>query len=311
MKVLPSRLKTFRVAGVAPILFLSSTLALAGPITFNTALPVAKRDGILRVQYFRFQATDDPTALNRNVSVNAVPIVLGYGATPRLALFGIVPIQRNSLEVNTPMGRVERSVSGFGDILFIARYTAYQLDRHGSTIRLAPFGGIKFPTGRHDDSDRFGTIPRPIQLGSGSWDALAGAVFTWQTFQWEFDADAGYRKNTRHDAFRFGNQTFLDASFQYRVWPGKLGAKGVPHFLFAVLETNLTHDQKNESAGLSDPTTGGTNWHIDPGLQYVTPDYIIEAVVQIPAAQRLHGTALREDYRVSVGFRWNFAFPGF
>lgn len=34
--------------------------ALAGPITFDTALPVASREGILRGQYVLVRATDDP-----------------------------------------------------------------------------------------------------------------------------------------------------------------------------------------------------------------------------------------------------------
>jgi hypothetical protein len=133
-------------------------------------------------------------------------------------------------------------------------------------------------------------------------------VFTYQTLEWEFDSDAGYRKNAEHDSFRAGNQVFADASFQYRVWPHRLATTGVPHFLFAVLETNLVSLQRNELGGASDPNSGGTTWYIDPGLQYVTTGYIIEAIVQIPVTQRLHGAALREDYRVSIGLRWNLSF---
>jgi hypothetical protein len=207
------------------------------------------------------------------------------------------------------MGRITQTVSGIGDSQLIARYTAYELDRKGSTIRVAPFGGVKFPTGRHDESDRFGPIRRPLQLGSGSWDGLGGAAFTYQTLAWEFDADGGYRKNADANGFRFGNESFADASFKYRVWPLKLATTGVPHFVYAVLESNLMHQQRNEITGNPDPNSGGTTWTIDPGLQYVTVNYILEAVAEIPSTQRLHGTALRSDFQFQVGFRWNFAFP--
>ncbi|PJB32686.1 MAG: transporter, partial [Deltaproteobacteria bacterium CG_4_9_14_3_um_filter_65_9] len=110
---------------------------MAGPITFDTALPVASREGILRGQYVLVRATGDPTSLGRSITVHAAPVALAYGVTPRLALFGIVPYFDKSLKMNTPSGRIKRSASGFGDLLFLGRYTAYALDRPGSTIRLA------------------------------------------------------------------------------------------------------------------------------------------------------------------------------
>lgn len=302
--------RVLRIAGRALLAsLLISQAAQAGPITFNTALPVAKGTGVFRLQYLLFRASGDSTALDRSVTVQAVPSVLAVGPTSRLTLFAIFPVQHNSIQVNTPMGRVTRSAGGIGDTTFLVRYTVYQLDRKGSTIRIAPFGGVKAPTGKSNESDRFGLLPKPLQLGSGSWDGLGGGTFTWQTFNWEFDADAGYRKNTEADAFRFGNQSFADASFQYRVWPRKLGA-GVPHFLYAVLESNLIHQARNQMSGVPDANSGGTQWFVDPGLQFVTSRYAIEAIVQIPASQRLHGTALRSDYQVTVGFHFNFSLPG-
>src|SRR5258708_1933337 len=167
-----SRKKYIILDGLALFIGLLLPRNLAAQITFNTALPVAKGDGILRAQYVLFSATGDPTSLNRSVTVQAAPFMLAAGMTRNLALFVIVPYMHNSLAVNTPMGRITQTVSGIGDSQLIARYTVYELDRKGSTIRVAPFGGVKFPTGRHDQSDRFGPIPRPLQLGSGSWDAV-------------------------------------------------------------------------------------------------------------------------------------------
>jgi len=281
--------------------------ALAGPITFDTALPVASREGILRGQYVLVRATGDPTPLGRSITVQAAPAALAYGVTPRLALFGIVPYFDKSLKMNTPSGRIERSASGIGDLLFLGRYTAYALDRPGSTIRLAPFAGVKLPTGRDDVSDGLGRLPRPLQPGSGSWDGLGGIVFTWQTLGWEFDADAGYRKNTAADGFRFGDQAFTDASFQYRVWPRRLGA-GVPAYVFAVAESNLFLQGRDRVGGVPDPDSGGTRWIVGLGLQYVTERLVIEGIYQVPAVQRLNGNAVETDHSISVGVRWKFSF---
>src|SRR3990172_9684432 len=93
--------------------------ALAGPITFDTALPVASREGILRGQYILVRATDDPTPLGRSITVQAAPVALAYGVTPRLALFGVVPYFDKSLKINTPSGRIQRSACFVCDLLFL------------------------------------------------------------------------------------------------------------------------------------------------------------------------------------------------
>ncbi len=57
--------------------------------------------------------------------------------------------------------------------------------------------------------------------------------------------------------------------------------------------------------GAADPNSGGTSLFIDPGVQYVTKNWVLEAIVQLPAIQNLNGTALRNDYTVLAGFRVN------
>ena len=73
------------------ILVAGTSLSEAGPVTFNSALPVAKGVFILRGQAVLNRATDDPGSTNRDLRVLTVPTVLAYGATRNLALFGIVP----------------------------------------------------------------------------------------------------------------------------------------------------------------------------------------------------------------------------
>lgn len=236
--------------------------ALAGPITFLTALPVAQSQAVVRGQYFLIRATDDPTPAERDLTVNAVPLAVAIGVTPRLAIFGIVPIVNKSIDLSTPIGRVTRDSTGLSDIVTFARYTVYAVDAADSTFRIAPFGGVKLPTGDSDRSDALGLLPRPLQPGSGSWDGLGGLAVTYQTKQWELDADVGFKKNTEADEFRVGDEFFSDASFQYRVWPRQLGA-GVPDYLFAVIETNLVSQGRHEIAGTRDANSGGTRGSVE------------------------------------------------
>ena len=48
-------------------------------ITTNTALPVAKGEGILRLQSRILRSTGDPTSMDRNLTVVAFPVVGVFG----------------------------------------------------------------------------------------------------------------------------------------------------------------------------------------------------------------------------------------
>jgi len=279
--------------------------AMAAPITFNTALPVAQGESIVRVQSKLLHAGDDPTPADRQLEVWAFPIVGVYGVRPRLAAFAVLPILHKELDVSLPAGRRSRSAAGIGDLRLFARYTLWQRDRPGSTLRIAPFAGVETPTGRDDATDDLGRLPRPLQPGSGSWDPFAGVVTTWQTLNWEFDAAATYQYNTQSDNFRFGDEIRLDASFQYRLWPRRLRT-GVPAFVYGVLEGNLVQRAKNESAGIDDPDSGGTTFYLAPGLQYVTRRMVVEAAIQLPVLQDLNGQALENDFIGTFSVRVNF-----
>lgn len=301
-------MKRWILVAILSLAIASASRASAGPISFLTALPVARGQGIIRGQYLLIRSGADSTPPDRNLTVHAVPIAVALGVTPQLAIFGVVPFLDKSLTLTTPIGRMTRGATGLGDAVAFARYTLVAVNRAGSTIRVAPFGGAKLPTGSDAATDRFGRVPPPLQPGSGSWDGLGGVALTWQTLQWEFDAAGAYQKNTTANDFRFGDQATFDLSFQYRVWPRQLGG-GVPGFLYAVAESNLVWQDKNELGGLSDSSSGGRRWDVDLGLQYVTRSFVIEGIVQIPTLQRPNGAALELGTRANASIRWSFPLP--
>ena len=280
--------------------------AEAAPITFNTALPVATSEFIFRQQFVYRQATDDPSSADRELQVLGAISVLGYGITRKLAVFGVLPYLDKQLDVTTPGGqRVTRDTNGIGDARLFGRYTVYQDDAPGRTFRIAPFFGVELPTGDDDDRDGLGSLPAPLQLGSGSWDPFGGVVVTFQTLDYQIDGQASYKANTEANNFEFGDEARLDASLQYRLWPRELET-GVPGFFYAVLEGNLIYQGKHESNGVNDQNSGGTTFFLSPGVQYITKRWIVEAIVQLPVAQDLNGSALEDDFVVRAGFRINF-----
>ena len=285
--------------------FIMFTSTFAAPITFNTALPVAKGEGIFRIQTKYIRSTDDPGPLDRELNVWALPVVGVYGITEKLAVFGIVPVLDKKLDVDTPMGRKTRSTSGLGDITFLARYTIWKKDGPGRTLRIAPFFGLEVPTGEDKKRDSLGRLPQTLQLGSGSWDPLLGIVITRQTLDWQIDASASYKFNIEANNFEFGDIARLDLSYQHRILPRKLEF-GVPAFVYAVLENSLTWQDNNKVDGVDDRNSGGASWFLTPGIQYVSKRFVAEAAVQLPVVQDLNGEALENDFTAILSFRVNF-----
>jgi hypothetical protein len=292
----------FHVAGGGFLLLLVAVPAPA-QITTNTALPVTRGQGIVRVQAKVLQATADGP-MDRSLTVYAGPLVGAYGATPRWTLFGVLPVLRKRLEGATPQGRLTRGPTGLGDARLFARYTVWRRNRPGETIRLASLAGLELPTGRSDDTDRLGRLPRPLQLGSGSWDPFAGLVVTWQTLRWQVDVSPVYQFNTEADGFAFGDEARLDVASKHRVWRNDRSGR-VPGFLYANLETNLIWQAQNERRGQAAPNSGGTTWFVAPGVQYITRRFVLEGAVQLPTAQDRNGTALEEDVIATLSVRVN------
>lgn len=295
------------LALIGSLLLTGENTTQAAPSTFNTALPVAQGQYLWREQLVLRERSDDGP-LDREVSVQALGSVLGYGVTSTFAVFGMVPYFFNKeLDVTTPMGRVERDTAGFGDISLFGRYTLYKKDFTGSTFRVAPVFGLTAPTGDDNDRDRFGELPRPMQAADGAWDVFGGAVVTYQTLQYQVDGQLLYRENGRHDGFARGDETRFDASLQYRIWPRSMkGASGTPGFVYALLESNLIHRERDDVGSGTDANSGGTQWLLAPGLQYVSRSWIVEGTVQLPVAENPHEDAIQDDSIVRVGFRRNF-----
>lgn len=292
---------------VGAVLLTSVSAVQSAPNTFNTALPVAEGQYLWREQLILREHSDNGP-MDRDVSVQALGSVLGYGVTSKFAVFGVVPYFFNkALDVTTPMGRIERDTGGFGDISLFGRYTLYKKDFTGSTFRIASVFGLTAPTGDDNDRDRFGELPRSLQTGDGAWDGFGGVVTTYQTLQYQVDGQLLYRENGRHDGFARGDETRFDASLQYRIWPRSLkGVPGTPGFVYALLESNVIHRERDETGSGTDANSGGTQWLLAPGLQYVSRRWIVEGTVQLPVAEDFNGDAIEDDYIVRVGFRRSF-----
>lgn len=261
----------------------------------------------MRLQSRLLQANRDSSPMDRKLQVGGVTAVYVYGFTEKTSGTLVVPYLDKSLRLTPSMGpRVTRRTDGLGDIRTLLKYRVYTKDKPGMTHRLGLFGGIEWPTGDDDDRDSLGRLPQTLQLGSGSWDPIVGAVWTTQTLGWELDADLGYKVNTTANTFEFGDQIFTNFSYQHRLRPGELPDEGVPSFIYGVMELNGNYAEKNELGGIEDDDSGGLTVFLSPGLQWVTASWVVEGSIQIPIVQDLHGDALKTNYATTLGARYRF-----
>lgn len=275
----------------------------AAPITFNTALPVAAEEFVFRLQVNAARTEQERDIPRRQASQHGVVGVVGYGVTPDLTLFAVLPYVSKKLELHS--SNIDRSSNGLGDVSVFARYTVYKRNSPGKTFRIAPFLGFKLATGEDGKRDSLGTLPPDLQLGTGASDYFGGVIATYQTLDWELDSQIRLDVSSQANGFEAGDKVSLAVSLQYRVWPAELSAT-TSGFLYLAVESDLSHRRKARVLGSTDQNSGGNSWFVSPGIQYVTRRWVAEFSIQVPVKQNLHGTALETDYRFSGGVRWNF-----
>lgn len=282
-----------RTLVVALLVLVSPAGAWAQGINTNVALPVAQGEGIWRSQLRFGEASDDPSPADRKVQTWVAPQTLMLGITPRLTAFAKLPVLAYQ-RVESDSGTTH-SDPAVGDLTLLGRYTLFWDDYAPlSTRRAALLAGVKFPTG----ADRFGTE---------TFDPILGGVATWAFDRHEIDLDALYAVSTQRHGFRQGDRVRYDLSYRYRLWPQRFGKRLLQ--LNGLLELNGQWSDRNEEDGRRIAASGGHVLFLAPGLQLAAKSWILEASVQVPVAQDLHGSQLEQDFVAVLSVRIPFAFP--
>lgn len=289
------------------LLFGLSRNVCAVSINSNIGLTPSKGQLLIRSQIRFVKKSDDPTDADRDRQDLYIPVTIVYGVTQELAFFSTIPYFDKELKSTENGTRRKRGDSGLGDITLLGKYRIYTKDYPGKTSRLSILGGIKLATGEDDKEDSFGRLPQNLQLGSGSFDPIIGAAYTWQTLGYEIDIDSTYKFNTEGaNDFEFGDLLKYNIGYQRRIWPFELPEEGIYSQLNIVAELNGQYQAKNKSSGTKDADSGGNTIFLSPGIQYVTERFILETSIQLPVVQDLNGTQLETDYIVTASMRITF-----
>ena len=250
---------------------------------------MSKAEIVVREQLVLTRSSDRTAGEKRDVDRFESRSVIGYAPSSKLALFGMVPI----VHVSRDFGDVSNAESGLGDATLFARYEIYRFDRPGQTLRVAPFAGLRVPTGRDG------------KTGDGSVDVFGGVIATLASTKWVLDSQVRYDLNREADGFERGDSAAVEFSFQYRLSPRQID-QDTKGFVFGVLEVSTTYNRRNRVIGVSDRNSGGFQLYLTPGLQYVTRRWIADFGVKVPVVNNLNGTALEPDYAVVTSIRINF-----
>ena len=293
--------------GVICVLSLG-TPAPVGAVSINSdvGLTPAKGQTVIRSQIRYTSKRDDPTTADRNNWVLAIPLTVVYGFTQSVAGIIKIPYLHKELRSTTGGERVVRQDAGVGDITLLAKGRVYTRDFLGATSRLSLLGGLEVPSGQSGDADARGKLSRTLQLGSGSWDPIMGAAYTWQSLDDEWDLNLTYQFNTTANKFEFGDVLKHTVAYQRRILPRRLPEQGEYAQLNVVLEANGMWAQKNRSGGSLVDNSGGYTLFLSPGLQVASKYAVAEVSVQLPALQTLNGNQVETDVVVVGSVRVTF-----
>ena len=261
----------------------------AAPITFNTALPLSQGQALVRalISYEEQDGSFEQSLISQDrLSLSSV---LAYGINAKWAAFAVLPVSHIEFSRSTQ----EFNESALGDVELFSRYEVWKKDNAGATRRIAPFFGVRLPTGETGVSS------------DATTDVFTGLVFTSARTKQNFDLQLRFDLNGNNQGLDVGNTFSVDASWQRRIAPSKIGSS-TKGFWFAALETNAQYTQRSRLLGEAVSSSGGFISSIAPGIQYITRRWIAELAVRIPVFSNLNGEALESDFTVFTGIRANF-----
>ena len=262
--------------------------ASAIPINAKEGFTAYKGQWIIRNQVRIHLRDNDPTTMNREMTVIKIPTTFVYGLTSRLTAIGTVPYVSKNLDFKTSGRR--RGDAAIGDVSLLAKYRLWTKDEPGArTMRLSVLTGLSLPTGPNDASDALGRLPRTLQLGRGTTDPILGLTATRWTPFWAVTGDAIFRRGGSDEGYEFGNSFRYDLEFERAIWPRELPEEGFPDYLYAVIELNGEVADHDRFQGVRQDNTGSHILYASPGLQFVTTRYAVEASVQVPILTDMNG----------------------
>lgn len=299
-----ARFATLMLCGPALVLP-SETGAQGLPFHTPTGLPLPLAESSVRGLYRHLEMgsltrngdeVENPEGLR--VGVDAVPLVVPYGVTPRTTLFVGIPYLWKTFE----RGGTRESNRGLGDLFVRVKQEILAKDFVAGNRRLAVFAAASLPTGETEEDGA--ALPPPLRLGLGSVNLTGQAVYSYVNDRFGYHGAVSYTAATGATAgVRIGDRFGYDLAWGYRLFPAVYETLREVT-LAAYLELNGSVAQPSTQGGSLRADSGGHTLFLSPGLQLIPlRNWAIEASFQWPIVRELRGTQLAPDWSLAVGAR--------
>lgn len=229
-----------------------------------------------------------------------------------LEIFGRFNLNRQfQLSVFVPVNFISQSskdvvqkAAGLGDMSFLLQYSVLDpLKCNGKKLKhQLRFGlGTKLPTGefKMDANDLFSTN---LQLGTGSVDFLANAIYTLRYQQFGVNANAGYKLNTGNSkGYRFGDRVQAGINAFYII-----EVKEVQ--LMPTVGANFEHQFSNKKNGRTLDFTGGDFLNASIGFDIYYRQFAFSSSVSPALVNRMKWSGENKNrFNVEAGVFYNFS----
>lgn len=232
-----------------------------------------------------------------NDTYNKVELWGRFYVTKKFQIFAFIPYAYN--DMNGSHQNITNR--GLSDITVLANYLLLNTGESETSKwkhTLVAGGGLKLPTGSSDLAYNGSIVNRNFQLGTGSVDFLANAMYTLRYQKAGFNAETGYKLNTSNkDDYHFGNQ--FHASGQFFYW------QNVKSFSF-LSNAGIYYEQsdKHKDGEALQSNTGGYALLATAGLETYIKKFSIGINYKHPIKQNFNSDAIAD---IEAKDRWSMS----
>ena len=282
--------KKRRMQFLSFLLVFCATFAISysNGISVDAGLTPAEDRWIFRTQ-LRYMSLGNMARIHQEMEMYMIPVVLAYGLKSNLTLLVRQPVLRREMS----MIGASNAESGFGDLFVMGKFKLYRRNTENYTLGVAVTIGIEAPTGSSAFSSR-------------TWDLRPGLYFSWRRGALGSDVSVAYTWNGfagegRNDV-NPDNELALDWAISYQVSIGERARISMA----PVLEVSYRVISSNRLNGRDLENTGESILYISPGVKFISSSLVLEALVQIPVAQKRNGNQIERNSTLLFGLRYMF-----
>jgi hypothetical protein len=251
----------------------------------------------------RYQAKSDASSPSHDLQTKedfrTLEVWSRFYPVKKVQVLALLPFNFNSQETG---GQV-KDVKGIGDALVLVNYNVlnntdslYQKVKHNLFVG----GGLKLPTGQFDKEQEGIELNPNIQLGTGSLDFVANAMYTIRYDKIGLNTNVTYKHNTTNrNHFRFGDKVGA-GSVLFSV----LKVKEVAIMPNAGFSTELTAKDSHYGDDLKE--SGGNVNFLTAGTELYFKSFSAGVTFQKPVSQNVSAGFVETGNRFLTHFTFMF-----